>query len=66
MRRLLFATAALGGLTALTAFGASAAPSAAGLHPVQSHPLVNNVDYYWHRHHWHHRHWEHHHWRYWD
>jgi hypothetical protein len=62
MRRLLLAAVALGGLTALTAPGASAAPSAAGVHVTPSQPLVTTVQ--WHRH-WHHRRWEHHHWRYW-
>jgi DNA-binding transcriptional regulator YdaS (Cro superfamily) len=62
MRRLLLAAMVLGGLTALTASGALAAPSAAGLH-VTPQPLITDVD--WHHHHWHHRHWEHHHWRYW-
>jgi hypothetical protein len=66
MRRILLAMAALGGLTALTAANASAAPSAAGLHVTPSQPLVTHVDYYYHHHHWHHRHWDHGHWRYWD
>jgi hypothetical protein len=71
MRRILLAAVALGGLTALTAGGASAAPSVAGVHAegisvAPAQPLVTHVDYYWHRRHWHHRHWEHHRWRYWD
>jgi hypothetical protein len=66
MRRILLVAAALGGLTALTAFGAAAAPSAAGVHVVGSQPPVSQVDYYWHHHHWHHRHWDHSHWHYWD
>jgi uncharacterized membrane protein len=65
MHKLLLAAAALGGLTALTAFGASAAPSAAGLHVVPSQPMVTHVDYYYHNRHWQHRHYEHNHWRYW-
>jgi hypothetical protein len=65
MRRLLLAAVALGGLIALTTGGASAAPSAAGVHVAPSQPLVTNVDYYYHHRHWHHRHWEHNHWRYW-
>ena len=66
MRKILLAAVALGGLTALAASSASAAPSAAGVHVVQSQPPVTNVDYYWHHHHWHHRHWEHNQWRYWN
>jgi hypothetical protein len=66
MHRLLLAAAAIGGLTALTAFGAVAAPSAAGVHVTPSQPLVTHVDYWHGRHRWHHRHWEHNHWRYWD
>jgi hypothetical protein len=66
MRRMLFAAAAIGGLTALSAFGAAAAPSAARVHAAPSHTLVTPVDYYWNHHHWHHRHWEHDHWRYWN
>ncbi len=65
MHRILLTTAALGGFLALTTFGASAAPSAVGVHMVPSQPLVTHVDYYWHHRHWHHRHWEHDHWRYW-
>jgi hypothetical protein len=64
MRKLLLAAVALGGLTGLTAFGASAAPFNAGVHVAPSQPGVTHVDYYWHRHHYHHRHWEHNHWRY--
>jgi hypothetical protein len=64
MRKILLAAIALGGLTALAASGASAAPSAAGVHVVQ--PPVTDVDYYWHHQHYHHRHWEHHQWRYWN
>ncbi len=66
MRKILLAAVALGGLTAMTSVGASAAPSAAGVHVTPSHPLVTHVQYYWHHRHWHHRRWEHHHWRYWD
>ena len=65
MRRLLFSAAALGGLTALTAFAAAAAPVTAGVH-TPPRPLVSQVDYYHNHHRWHHRHWENHHWRYWD
>lgn len=65
MRRLLLAAAAIGGLTALTAGGASAAPTAVGLHVAQAHPTVTQVDYWYHHQHWHHRRWDHGHWRYW-
>jgi hypothetical protein len=65
MHKLLLTAAALGGLTALTSFGASAAPSAAGIHVAPSQPLVTHVEYYYNHHHYQHRHWEHHHWRYW-
>jgi hypothetical protein len=64
MHKFLLTVATLGGLAALTATGASAAPSAAGLHVDPTQPLVTNVDYYYHHHHYHHRHWEHNHWRY--
>jgi len=66
MRRILLAAAAIGGLTALTGFGASASPSAAGLHVTPPQRLVVNVDYWNHHHHWHHRHWDHGRWHYWD
>jgi hypothetical protein len=66
MRKILLAAVALGGLTALAASGASAAPSAAGVHVVQPQPAVTSVDYYWHHQHYHHRHWEHHQWRYYN
>ncbi len=66
MRKTLLAAAAVCGLTAVTAFGATAAPSAAGVHITPAQPPVTQVDYYWHHHRWHHRHWEHHRWRYWD
>jgi hypothetical protein len=65
MRRMFLAVFAMGGLTALSAFAAAAAPSP-GLHPAQSHSMVSQVDYEWHHRHWHHRHWEHGHWRYWN
>ncbi|WP_428535657.1 hypothetical protein [Rhodopila sp.] len=65
MRRMLLAAVALGGLTALTAAGASAAPTVTEIHLASSHPAVTQVDYYWNHHHYHHRHWEHNHWRYW-
>jgi len=61
MSRLLFAAAALGGLFALTTVEASAAPSAAGLHPAPAQAMVTPVDYYYNHHHWHHRRWEHEH-----
>jgi hypothetical protein len=66
MRKLLLTAVAFGGLTALAASGASAAPSATGVHVAPSHPMVTHVDYYWNHRHWHHRHWEHNHWHYWD
>ncbi len=66
MRKIFLATVALGGLTALVASGARAAPSAAGLRLVQPQPPVTNVDYYWHHQHYHHRHYEHHQWRYYN
>ncbi len=43
MRKILLAAVAIGGLTALTAGGASAAPSAAGVHAMPSQPLVTHV-----------------------
>jgi hypothetical protein len=64
MRRTLLATVALAVVTALTSVGASAAPSAAGLHVAPSQALVTDVDYYWHHHHYHHRHWAHGHYHY--
>jgi hypothetical protein len=67
MRKLLLAAVAFGGLTALAGTGASAAPSAAGVHMAPLDPTVTQVDYYYWRHrHWHHRHWERNRWRYWD
>ena len=66
MRRILLAAVALGGLTAAATFGASAAPSGAGLHVAPSQPLVTEVDWWWRHHHRHHRHWGHGRWRYWD
>ena len=65
MRRMLLMAVALGGLTALTTAGASAAPSAAGIHITPSHPAATQVDYYSNHHHYHHRRWDHHHWHYW-
>ena len=65
MRRFFLAAAAIGGLTALSAGGASAAPSAAVLHVTPSHPMVTHVDFWYHHRHWHHRHWDHGRWRYW-
>lgn len=66
MRRILFALAAVGGLTALAASGASAAPAAPGIHVTPSRPAVTHVDYNWHRHHYQHRRFDHGHWRYWN
>ena len=66
MRKLFLAAVALGGFTAVTMAGASAAPLGAGVHVVPARPAVTQVDYYWHHHHYHHRHWEHNRWRYWD
>jgi hypothetical protein len=67
MKKLLLAAVALGGLTALTATDASAAPLAAGVHaPPAQQPGLTQVNYYWHHRHWHHRHWDHRRWRYWD
>jgi hypothetical protein len=66
MRKTLLAALALGGVTALMASGAIAAPVATRIHLAPSQPLVANVDYYHGHHHWHHRHWEHNHWRYWN
>jgi hypothetical protein len=71
MHKILLATVAFAGLSAVTTLGAAAAPSAAplaaGLHATPAQPLATRVDYYDRdRHHWHHRHWEHHHWRYYD
>ena len=65
MRKVLLTAAALGGLLAVTATGASAAP-VTGLHMVPAPAMVTKVDYYRHHHHWHHRHWEHNRWRYYD
>jgi hypothetical protein len=65
MHRLLLAAVAIGGLLAMTAGGASAAPSAAGLHVAPAKPLATNVDYWYRHHHYHHRHYDHGRWRYW-
>lgn len=66
MKKLLLAAAAVCGLTALSAFGAVAAPvvgaAGPGVAPAQH---VVQADYYWHGHHWHHRHYEHGNYRYW-
>ncbi len=64
MRKLLLAAVALGGLTALTSVGASAAPLGDHVRVAPSQASVTQVDYYYNHHHWHHRHWEHDHWRY--
>jgi hypothetical protein len=69
MRRLLLAAAAIGGLTALAAFGApaTAAPVAGAISQFatpQQH--VVQADWWWRHHHWHHRRWSHHGWHYWD
>ncbi len=70
MQKLLLAAVAFAGLTAVTTFGAtaapSAAPSAAGVHAAPSQALVTQVDYYRNHHRWHHRRWEHRRWRYYD
>jgi hypothetical protein len=66
MRKLLLGAIAIGGLTALTASSALAAPLPHGVHAAPSQAGVTNVDYYWHRHHWHHRRWEHRRWRYYN
>jgi hypothetical protein len=66
MRKLVLAAIALGGLAALGVSGASAAPSAAGIHRAQPQPMVTHTDYYWHHQHYHHRRWEHHQWHYWN
>ena len=66
MKKLLLAAAAVGGLTALSAFGAAAAPvvGAAGQVVAPAQHVVQ-ADYYWHHRHWHHRHFEHGGYRYW-
>ncbi|MGA3397790.1 MAG: hypothetical protein ABSC95_01120 [Acetobacteraceae bacterium] len=67
MRKLLLSAVAIGGLTALSSFGATAAPvvGAAGQYAVpQQHVVL--ADWYWHHHHWHHRRWWHGGWHYWD
>ncbi len=64
MGKLLLAAAALGGLFALTANPASAAPSATTLNVAPAHGLVTNVDYYYNHRHYHHRQWHHGHWNY--
>jgi hypothetical protein len=66
MRTILLAAIALAGLTALTSFGAAAAPYSAGVHVLPQQPLATHVDYYWNHRHWHHRHRDHGHWRYWN
>jgi hypothetical protein len=64
MRKMLLSAAVLCVVAALTSVEASAAPSAAILHVGPSHPLVTDVDYYWHHNHYHHRHWAHGHYHY--
>jgi hypothetical protein len=66
MRKLLLAAVALGGLSALTAGVATAAPSVAGIRAAPVGQLTTNVDYYYGHRHWHHRRWEHRRWRYYD
>jgi hypothetical protein len=66
MRKLLLAAVAFGGLTALAASGAVAAPFAADVHRAQTQPMVTHVDYYHNHHHYHHRHYQHGHWHYWN
>ncbi len=65
MRSLTLAILGLGGMLALGAASASAAPV---VHPVhaQSQSSVVQADYQWHHRHWHHRHYEHGRWRYWN
>jgi len=65
MRKFLLAAVALGGLSALTATAASAAPLGTGVHVTPSQPMVTDVQYWWRHHHYHHRHWRHGGWRYW-
>ncbi len=65
MRRLLLAAVALGGLTALTATAASAAPLATGVHVAPSQPMATDAEYVVNHHHWQHRRMDHGHWRYW-
>ena len=57
MHKLLLAVAAIGGLTALTSIGATAA----GHYVAPSQHMITDVNYNWdHRHHYyHHRHYEH-------
>jgi hypothetical protein len=64
MRKTLIGLTALGGILAMTAYGAQAAPD----HYYGGTPYegrhATQADYYWHHEHWHHRQWEHHHWHY--
>lgn len=68
MRRLLLAAAAIGGLTALTAFGTAATaapvPGAVGQYAVSPQHVVQ-ADWNWNHRRWHHRRWFHHRWHYW-
>ena len=67
MRKFLLATAALGGITALTALGAGATPTVgpAGWHGGPSTSVVQ-ADWNWNHRHWRHRRWWHHRWHYWN
>jgi hypothetical protein len=67
VRRVLLAAAAIGGLTALTAFGATAAPvaGAAGQYVASPHHMVQ-ADWYVNHHHWSHRRFDHGRWHYWN
>jgi len=66
MPKLLLAVAAIAGLAALTARGATAAPvvGAAAQYAAPTQHVVQ-ADWYWNHRHWHHRRWEHHRWYYW-
>jgi hypothetical protein len=66
MYRMVLAAVAFAGLTAVTTLGATAAPSATGVHASPSQALVTQVDYYHNHHRWHHRRWEHRRWRYYN
>ena len=64
MRKTLIGLTALGGILAMTAYGAQAAPPYYyGGTPYEGR-YASQADYYRHHEHWHHRHWEHHHWDY--
>lgn len=63
MRKTLIGLTALGGILAMTAYGAQAAPGYYGA-PHYEGRHATHADYYWHHRHWDHRRWEHHHWDY--